>query len=106
MLFRRVGGHIDSAVVRVDSSWNRVALSGTFASTDEVVTFGIRLAPGTTIDIFGLQVEPQVNPSAYKLSTTRSGVYSSARFSEDTLEVVTHGVNQHSTVIRIEAIRS
>jgi hypothetical protein len=107
VFFRRAGGHLELATVSVNSDWKRVALSGKFQSTDEIVTFGIRLAPGTTVDVFGLQVEPQVNPSAYKPSTTRSGVYSGARFSEDTLRILTTGVNQHSTVIRIEAaIRS
>jgi hypothetical protein len=107
VLYRRAGVQIDSASVPVDSSWKRVSLSGTFVSSDETVSFGVLLAPGATIDIFGLQVEPQVNPSSYKSSTTRSGVYSNARFSEDTLRTVTHGVNQHAAVIRIEAsIRS
>jgi hypothetical protein len=107
-LYRLAGGQIDSASADVDSSWRRVVLSGRFAnSTEESVVFGIRLAPGETIDVFGLQVEAQVNPSAYKPSTTRTGVYSNARFSEDTLRTVTHGVGQHAAAIRIEAaIRS
>jgi hypothetical protein len=104
MLFRRAGAQTDSRIVPVNSSWNRVALSGKFDSTEEIVTFGIRLAPGATIDVYGLQVEPQVNPSDYKLNTTRCGVYGAARFSEDTLKIVTHGVNQHSATIRIEAV--
>ena len=107
VLYRLAGGQIDSVAVQIDSSWRRVALSGRFDSTEQTVSFGVRLAPGATIDIFGLQVEPQVNPSSYKPSTTRSGVCSNARFSDDTLRIVTHGVNQHAAVIRIEAaIRS
>jgi hypothetical protein len=102
--YRLAAGQIDSISADVNSSWKRVALSGKFDnSIEETVTFGIRLTPGTIIDVFGLQVEPQVNPSFYKPSTIRSGVYSNARFSEDTLQTVTHGVDQHAAVIRVEA---
>jgi hypothetical protein len=65
------------------------------------VTFSIELAPGATVEIFGIQAEAQVSPSSYKPTTARSSVFPRSRFDADSLQVVANGFERHSTSIRI-----
>ena len=71
-------------------------LSGEFSGTDEVVTFGIQAQPGRSADLFGIQVEAQAGASGYKMTTSNSGVYPTARFLDDALSITTDGPDQHS----------
>ncbi len=100
-LTRSAGGQLQSALVEIGATWKRVTLSGKFSGSDEMVTFGVRLPAGLELDIFGFQVDPQISPSAYKATTTRSGVHPGARFTDDTLRITSHHLNQHTAAIGI-----
>jgi hypothetical protein len=80
--------------------WQRFSCTGTSDPTASSVTFGIELGAGATVDTYGLQVEPQPNPSLYKPSTT-GGCYENARLGEDTLLFTTTDVNHHSATVTI-----
>lgn len=103
-VFRSSGGQVQVESALVENTWTRVMVSGNFDVTDETVSFGIRLTPGQSVDVFGLQVEAQPNPSPYRRSTSRSGVYPNARFAEDSLRISSDHLNQHNAAIRIVAV--
>jgi hypothetical protein len=85
----------------VGAEWSRIAGVGQPAGTGETVTFGLEVAGGATVDIYGAQVEGQIGASGYKRTGSRGGVYGNARFRDDVLRITTEGVNRHSCRIHI-----
>ncbi|SPE39714.1 conserved hypothetical protein [Candidatus Sulfopaludibacter sp. SbA3] len=90
----------NSASYSVGSNWNRVAIARSGDPTAASITFGLQLAAGGAMDIFGPQVEAQGSASRYKTSTT-GGVYENARFRDDSFQFTTTDVNRHSATITI-----
>jgi hypothetical protein len=89
-----------SLVCPSDASWNRLALTGTGDPTSQSVVFGVRVPPGATVNIFGLQVEAQAAASLYKPSET-GGVYENANFRDDVFMLTTTDVNRNSAIVNI-----
>ena len=81
-------------------SWQRLQCTGNTDPTAASVTFGVELTASTTVEIYGIQVEPQGSPSPYKASTT-GGCYVNARFRDDMLSFISTGVNCHSATVNI-----
>jgi len=102
-LFRSTGGNEEETVHTADSVWRRLTHSGKSPSADETVTFGIRLGAGSAVEVFGMQADAQPAPSAYRKTTSRSGVHENARFDDDSLAFVAEGPEQHSCTVRIVA---
>lgn len=92
-----------SITATVWSGWSRVLLSANLGCSEERVHFGIGLAAGASVEVFGLQVEAQKGASEYKRTHNIGGIYPRARFANDELGVVTDGPDCHSSVIRITA---
>jgi hypothetical protein len=92
-------------IVETGPEWREVWLTAKLGGTEETITGGVELAPGASVDVFGMQLEAQAGPSAYKKTAGRGGVYAFARFSEDLLRSKTEGTDWHSTVIRITGRR-
>jgi hypothetical protein len=88
---------------QVQPNWSRIALSGKQNSTAESTAAGIIVAAGQSLDIFGLQLEPQPAASPYKRTFSGNGVYANAHFNEDTLDVTTTAPNHHSCTLTITA---
>jgi len=88
---------------QVQPNWSRIALSGKQNTTAESTAAGIIVPAGQSLDIFGLQLEPQPAASPYKRTFSADGVYASAHFSEDTLDVTTTAPNHHSCTLTITA---
>lgn len=82
------------------AAWTRVALSASGDPLDETVECGIEVPAGGSLDLFGLQVEPQMGASAYKASTS-GGIYPTAWFRDDTLALTATDVNRHSATVNI-----
>lgn len=82
------------------STWMRIAASGHGDPTAESIAFGLELAPGVSLDVFGMQVEAQPSASGYKSSTT-GGVYENAYVLDDTFAFTTTDVNRHSATVNI-----
>jgi hypothetical protein len=89
-----------SVVCTLDTSWNRLVLTGSGDPTAQSVVFGIQVPPGATVDIFGLQVEPQAAASVYKPSET-GGVYENASFRDDVFLLTSTDVNRNSATVNI-----
>jgi hypothetical protein len=92
-------------IVETGPEWREVWTTAKLGGTGETITGGVELAPGASVDVFGMQLEAQTGPSAYKKTAGRGGVYPLARFSEDLLRSRTEGIDSHSTVIRITGRR-
>jgi hypothetical protein len=101
-LFRASGEQRDSKTYQLSENWRRLVLTGKFDSTEDTVRFGVEVAPGGRVELFGLQVEAQPAASGYKRTLSRSGVHTAARFQEDWLEMTATGPGEHSGRIRIE----
>lgn len=89
--------------VNVTGDWRRTLMSGILAGHDEEIQFGVELAAGTSLFIFGAQVEAQPSAGLYKPKYDRSGVYPKSRFDQDGLSQTTDTAGQYSTSIRITA---
>jgi len=95
-LVRSTATQAHSATFRIGPEWRRIVLSGSFTGAEESVTFGIELAPGQWIEVYGIQAEAQAGASGYKQTFSPCGVYSEARFTDDELSLTADGPNQHS----------
>jgi hypothetical protein len=93
----------EEQVVSATPSWRRVWLSGRAITAAERVRFGLRVNGGTAIEVWGLQVEPQLHPSAYKATAAKGGVYPAARFEADALRITAEALGQYSCKIYISA---
>jgi hypothetical protein len=102
-VYRSTGGNEAGAAYAVGPAWRRLAHAGRSQGTAESVAFGIRLSPGSAVEVYGMQVEAQLAPSAYRMTTSRSGVHEKARFDNDVLTLVSDGPEQHSCNVRIVA---
>jgi hypothetical protein len=76
-----------SLAVNVGPAWQRAFLSGIGANGATQSGFSIAIAAGQTIDIWGLQVEAQPFPSAYKQTTAPLGIYEETYFENDELRI-------------------
>jgi hypothetical protein len=88
----------------VGTEWSRITSSGSGGAAAETIDFGIEVPPGGSLDVYGMQVEPQAAPSLYKPSTA-GGVYPNAWFRDDFLVVTATDVNRHSATVNIHANR-
>ena len=84
----------------VPAAWTRVTFSGRGSPSAESIDFGIELSSGASLDVYGLQVEPQAGASGYRPSTL-GGVYPNAAFRDDSLSLMATDVNRHSTTVKI-----
>jgi hypothetical protein len=84
----------------VANQWTRIVFAFNGDATASSISFGLEVPPASGLDVFGLQVEPQSAPSAYK-STATGGVYQDARLADDALVITTTGVNRHTCTVNI-----
>ena len=87
--------------VVVGTDWRRYVLSGSLPGTDQLVQFSLRIEQASKVDLFGLQVEPQMGASRYKKTNSLCGVHSNCRYDQDELGVVSDRPDSYSTTIRL-----
>ena len=90
-----------SAVVSAGNQWRRVESTFTLNSNLSPVRFGISLPAAAIVDVFGLQVEAQINASPYKKTTVHGGVYPESRFNQDELVVGAQGPDDYQTRVLV-----
>jgi hypothetical protein len=69
--------------------WQRLHVNASFATGPTGVRFGIQVPAGGSIEVMGIQVDPQLAPDGYR-PTGLGGVYPESRFTSDEI---------HGTVI-------
>jgi hypothetical protein len=89
------------STVTIASSWNRVYLSAPGVSGAPQSTFSISLPAGQSIDIWGLQVEAQPCPSAYKQTFAARGIYDETYFATDDLNVTSAAPGLFSCAVQL-----
>lgn len=104
-LYRRSGAEEDAREFTTGPSWARLVHSGKGASQEHTVWFGVRLEPGTAVELYGMQAEAQPAPSPYRKTGLRGGVYEGARFDDDELQIIAAGPELHSCMVRIVTAR-
>jgi len=100
-LYRRSGTEEHAREFAVGRSWERLVHSGKGESQEVTVWFGVKLRPGTAVELYGMQAEAQPAPSPYRRTKLRGGIYEGARFDEDELMVAAVGPDLHSCTVRI-----
>ena len=106
---RASSGGSGFAMVRTDGSttttdpvspggvWSRFSLGSTYASSISTsCDFSLVVPSGTTVDVFGMQVEAQPSAGLYVVSTSETAVYPNSRFDSNELKVTGTGPNQSS----------
>jgi hypothetical protein len=84
----------------VSSGWGRVSFAASPGASAQSVRFGIAVAAGGSIDVYGPQVEAQGGASAYR-ETSRGGIYDDAHLAEDSLSMERTGFNRNSCTVTI-----
>jgi len=102
-LVRQAGGISDSRACLAGPAWQRVSLSGQTTTTAESVTVGITIPARASVNVFGIQLEPQRTASPYKPSYEAGGVYTNAHFSGDTFALTTTAPNRNQCTLNITA---
>lgn len=82
-------------------AWRRLAYTFQMQSKDDGLKAGLRLQPGNSVGVFGLQMEPQMGSGGYKKTRDRGGVYPAARFDTDRLQATAAGLHQYSCEVKI-----
>jgi hypothetical protein len=84
-----------------NSNWRRLNMTSSLGIEQGPVLFELVLGAGSVVEVFGFQVDAQVEPSAYKTTTNRGGVYDDARFNSDSIALSADGAEQFSTQLTI-----
>ena len=83
----------------VTAQWSRLVLAADSQSTAANVAFGIELAGGTSVDLFGAQAEAQIGASGYKATTSLGGVWPNTRFGASALGLTSVGPGRHGCTV-------
>jgi hypothetical protein len=98
-MLRSTAGADERTAAATTTSWKRFVLSGASETAGESITFGLSLEPGEAVDVFGMQVQAQPNPSMYRRTLGQGGVYPNCRFGSDVLSMTADGPDQYSCSI-------
>jgi hypothetical protein len=82
-------------------NWNRLVYAANSGNSESSVSFGIEIAPGAAIDLYGAQVEAQTGASPYRKTTSAGGVYPATRFRDNALTVSMTGPGRHCCTIHL-----
>lgn len=102
-IVRRGSSSQDTTEASIGPCWNRIVSSGRLNDSGTGFTAAICLAPGQQVKVFGLQLEPQISPSAYRSTTQLGGVYANAHWAAERLTVAAEAPDLFSTSFNIEA---
>ncbi len=100
LLTRTAGTQSQVAQAAVSDTWQRFYLSGSLPGVCDVSQFAITVAAGTSLELFGPQLDAQMTPSTYiTAGGGNSGVYANARFDIKQLDAIVTGLNRNACVV-------
>lgn len=85
------------------TAWTRMLSQGRLNDPGTALTSEIKLQPGQALYVFGPQLEPQLEPSAYRPTTLRCGVYANAHWGSNQLWFSADGPDSYATSFSIES---
>jgi hypothetical protein len=85
-----------SVTCQIGPTWRRFYVGGKGVGGASQSTFSLSLAAGQSVRIWGLQVEAQPSPSAYKQTKTAAGIHEETYFGGDELTITSTGVGLSS----------
>ena len=83
-------------------NWSRLSFAGKLADPGLSLTVSISLEPGQQVQLYGIQLEPQLAPSRYRPTGWQGGVYPNAHWATDEFVIAAQAPNLFSTVVSIE----
>ncbi len=86
----------------VGPNWARLSFAEKLADPGFTLTVSISLDPGQQVQLYGIQLEPQLAPSRYRPTGQRGGVYPNAHWATDEFVVAAQATNLFSTAFSIE----
>jgi len=98
---RSAGTASCSKLIPVTKQWARYSVSNKFPAVTGVSTYSLSIPPLGSVNMFGPQVDGQLIPSVYILTTSGCGVYPNARFDMDQLTITATGPNRNACDIYI-----
>lgn len=99
----RRGNSSDAETIAIGPAWSRVVSSGQLCDDQASnFTIAVSLTAGQQVQLYGLQLEPQIAPSRYRPTTQVGGVYSSAHWAVDQITIVAEAPNLFATSFNIE----
>jgi hypothetical protein len=101
-LNRRGGTDAASTSFPCGTSWSRIVSTGRLNDAGITLTVEVQLQPGQTVQLCGPQLEPQIEPSRYRPTTSRSGVYANAHWASNQLWISADAPNSFATSLAIE----
>jgi hypothetical protein len=96
--------NIDDSIARaiaVTTQWGRYSCPSALSGASESLTLGVALPALSSIELFGLQLEPQPLSSSYKETAQQNGVYARTRFVQDFLTGSADSLGEYSTKISL-----
>ena len=103
-LIRRGAAESQSATYSAGPAWTRLVSTGRLNDPGTTFSVAIALDAGQQIQVFGPQLEAQIEPSRYRTTNGPGGVYPSAHWAVDQLPIIADAPNSFSTVFSIEAV--
>lgn len=95
-------GQSKQVAVAADDIWRLYELPWRLTSAADQVVVDVAGPGGTSVTVYGLQVEPQIRRSSYKRTTEQSGIFANAYFDQDSLIESLTAPNQNSGTLRIQ----
>lgn len=83
-------------------NWTRVSFARKLADPGFTLTASISLDPGQQVQLYGIQLEPQLAPSRYRPTGQQGGVYPNAHWATDEFVIASQAPNLFSTAFSIE----
>jgi hypothetical protein len=87
--------------VAVGPAWKRAFVTGAGIAGAAQSTFSIVMSAGQAINVWGLQVEAQPYPSAYKQTSAAIGIYEETYFENDELKITSTSLGLSSCEISL-----
>lgn len=86
----------------IGPNWTRLSFAGQLADPGFTLAASISLDPGQQVQLYGVQLEPQIAPSRYRPTSRQGGVYPNAHWASNELAIAAQAPNLFSTAFSIE----
>ncbi len=103
LVLLRQGSHAeDDYQVSVGPSWARVQSSGRLNDGGNLLTVGLRLAPGQALSVYGPQLDAQLQSSPYRATGSLGGVFTNCFWATQEIAITADGPDSFSTHVELE----